>query len=150
MSHTCIRLYAHIVFSTKHRQPLLAADLRPRLFAYMGGIFRELGAPALLVNGPADHVHNLICLPAVLSLADIMRVVKSNSSRWVHEQSPRLRGFAWQTGYGAFSVSQSDVDVVREYIANQEAHHRRRGFKEEFLSLLAEYGVEVDETYLWD
>ena len=150
MSHTCIQLYAHIVFSTKHRQPLLTADLRTRLFAYMGGIFRELHAPALLINGWSDHVHSLACLPASLSLAEVMRVVKTNSSRWVHERFPRCRGFAWQTGYGAFSVSQSNLETVRQYIADQEAHHRRRSFREEYLSLLAEHGVKFDEQFLWD
>jgi len=150
MSHTYIQLLVHIVFSTKNRQPFLDAELRPRIFAYMGGIFRELEAIAILINGPSDHVHILASLPAKTSLSDIMRVVKTNSSRWVHEQFPNRQQFAWQTGYGAFSVSQSNLEVVRAYIANQEEHHRKRTFQGEYVAFLKEYGIEYDEQYLWE
>ena len=150
MGHTYIQMWAHIVFGTKYRLPFIDEELAPRLFAYVGGIIRELGGIALLVNGPTDHVHILTSLPPRVPLCDFMRVVKTNSSRWVHEQYPTRRHFAWQTGYGAFSVSQSAVETVKAYIANQQEHHRRRTFPDEYLGLLREYAVEYDEKYIWD
>lgn len=150
MAHTFAHLLAHIVFSTKDRRPLLDAPLKERLFPYMGGILRELHAHPILINGPADHVHLLADLPARLAPADILRVLKTNSSRWVHETFPDRRDFAWQTGYGIFSVSESSREAVREYIANQEEHHRVKTFQEEFVALLQKHGVKYDEKYLWE
>ena len=134
MPHTFTNLLVHFIFSTKDRRPYLDADIRPRVFAYMGGVFRELGAAPLLINGPDDHVHALASMPASVSVAEAMRVVKTNSSRWVHEQWTDRRGFAWQSGYGAFSVSQSNRVEVERYIANQEEHHRHLSFQDEFLA----------------
>ena len=128
MPHTYTSLLVHIIFSTKDRRPYLDAELRPRLFPYMGGILRELGGTPILVNGPDDHVHALTALPPTRSLSDVMRVLKTNSSRWVHEQWPARRDFAWQSGYGAFTVSRSNVDEVERYIAGQEEHHRHVTF----------------------
>lgn len=150
MAHTYVQLITHIVFSTKHRELYLTPELRERLFPYMGGIFRGLDSSALLINGVSDHVHILALLPAKRALSDIMRDVKANSSGWVHEQFPRFKKFAWQTGYGAFSVSKSNLEVVRVYIANQEKHHKRRTFKEEYIGLLQKHGIEYDEKYIWD
>ncbi len=150
MAHTYVQLLTHIVFSTKNREPFLTPELRERLFPYMGGIFRGLDSSALLINGVSDHVHILALLPAKRALSDIMRDVKANSSGWVHEQFPRLKKFAWQTGYGAFSVSKSNLEVVREYIANQEKHHKRKTFQEEFIGLLKKHGIEYDERFIWD
>ena len=150
MSHTYTKLITHIVFSTKNRSPFLDHELRPRLFPYMGGIVRESDGKPILINGIADHVHMLVSMPAKLAVSDLLRIVKANSSRWVHEQFPTRRKFAWQTGFGAFSVSHRDVESVRNYIANQEEHHRRVTFQEEFLDFLKEYGIEYDEKYLWD
>jgi REP element-mobilizing transposase RayT len=150
MAHTFTHLLAHIIFSTKNREPLLDADLKPRLFAYMGGIVRELGGAALLINGPTDHVHLLVSLPSTKSISDFMRVLKTNSSRWVHEQFPAKQTFAWQTGYGAFSVSESNRCAVEKYIANQEEHHRVTDFKDEFISFLKRHGMGYEEKYLWD
>ena len=101
-------------------------------------------------DGPADHGHLLLALPASVSVADAMRVVKTNSSRWVHEQWPQRRSFAWQTGYGAFSVSRSNVEEVDRYIANQEEHHRHVSFREEFLAFLKRHGVAYDPRYVWE
>ena len=150
MAHTFTNLLTHIVFSTKDRQPWLNAEIKPRLFAYLGGIFRELDAKALTINGPADHVHILASLPAKTALSEIMRTVKANSSGWVHETFPAAGAFAWQMGYGAFSVSQSNIEVVRAYIENQEAHHRRMTFQEEYVALLKKHDIEYDARYLWE
>lgn len=109
----------------------------------MGGILKELGAMPIAINGPDDHVHGLAALPATLSVADAMRVVKTNSSRRVHEQWPHRRAFAWQTGYGAFSVSRSNRDEVERYIANQEEHHKHVTFQEEFLAFLKRHGRRI-------
>jgi putative transposase len=104
----------------------------------------------VLINGPEDHVHALATLPATVALADLMRVLKTNSSRWVHEQWPRRREFSWQSGYGAFSVSRSNADEVQRYIAGQEEHHRHVTFQEEFLAFLKRHKVPFDPRYVWD
>ena len=150
MSHTYTKLLTHIVFSTKNRFPFINEHLRPRLFPYMGGIVRELDGQPILVNGIADHVHLLVALPPRLSLSDVLRTVKTNSSRWVHEEFPSLRKFAWQTGFSAFSVSYGHLERVRNYVANQQEHHRRKTFQEEYLNFLKEQELEYDEKYLWD
>ena len=150
MAHTFTNLLTHIIFSTKDRLPTLDADLKPRLFPYMGGIFRELGATALLINGPADHVHILAVLPARLAPAEIIGTVKSNSSGWVHKAFPARRTFAWQVGYAAFGVSPSQKPTVLDYIGGQEEHHRNVSFKEEFLAFLKKHEIEYDEKYLWE
>jgi hypothetical protein len=116
----------------------------------MGGIFRELGAMPLLINGPADHVHVLAVLPAKLALAEIVSKVKSNSSGWVHKTFPLRMTFGWQIGYAAFGVSSSQRQMVRDYITHQEEHHRKISFKEEFLSFLEKHEIEHDEKYLWE
>jgi hypothetical protein len=116
----------------------------------MGGIIRTLDGIALSIGGTADHVHLLTKQPATISMSDLMRTLKTNSSRWVHETWPSESSFAWQTGYGAFSVSQSNADAVREYIANQEAHHRTISFQEEFVRFLKRHGIEYDERYIWE
>lgn len=125
MGHTYTNIAIHALFSTKDRQPWLVEDVRQRLFAYMAGIIKRLSAKPLIINGAKDHVHLLFVLPAQLPLADLMEKVKANSSRGIHQQSPALRRFAWQTGYTAFSVSQSSMERVRTYIETQEAHHRK-------------------------
>lgn len=148
MPHTFTNLLAHIVFSTKERLPLINTELRPHLHAYMGGIIRELNGTALIINGMADHTHLLVALPPTISMADAMRVLKSNSSRWVHET--RGNKFGWQGGYGAFSVSESNVEPVSRYIAHQEEHHRKMTFQEELLTLLKRHKIEFDERFIWD
>src|SRR5215813_4901355 len=122
MPHSFTNLLTHIVFSTKGRIPQINQELKPQLLAYMGGIVREIHGAALLINGTADHVHLLVRLPATVALADALRTIKTNSSRWVHERWPGRADFSWQTGYGAFSVSQSNAEAVLHYIAKQEAH----------------------------
>jgi putative transposase len=150
MAHTHTNLLYHVVFSTKDRAPLLDAELKLRLFAYMGGIIRELGGTALLVNGPTDHVHLLILLPAKLGVSEVIGKLKANSSGWVHREFPSRRNFAWQTGFAAFTVSHSQKPSVLDYIANQEEHHRKISFQEEFVAFLKKHEIAYDEEYLWE
>ena len=150
MAHTFTELLSHVIFSTKGRVASIDDELRPRLHSYIGGIIRELGGSAIAVGGTADHVHVLLRLPPSVSMSDAMRVVKTNSSRWVHETTPNLGSFAWQTGYGAFSVSESNRQAVIDYVGNQEEHHRRTSFQEEYLAFLQRHGVDYDERFVFD
>ncbi|HXT62201.1 MAG TPA: IS200/IS605 family transposase [Pyrinomonadaceae bacterium] len=149
MSRTFTSLLTHIVFSTKNREPMIVADLKPQLYAYLGGLTRELKGKSYGINGTSDHVHMLVNLPPVVSISDTLRFLKSNSSRWVHDKWRHRRFFAWQLGYGAFSVSKSNVPAVMEYIRNQETHHHKISFKEEFLEFLVKHGIDYDERYIW-
>jgi putative transposase len=148
MPHTFTNLLTHVIFSTKERAPFIDDDLRPGLHAYMSGVVRELKGTPLIINGVADHVHLLVAMPPAISTSDAMRVLKTNSSRWVHDT--RRKPFGWQAGYGAFSVSQSNAQTVTHYIANQEEHHRRVSFKDEFVSFLMKHGIEYDERFIWE
>ena len=145
---TC--LHYHLVFSTKHRQPSLADSWRPRLFDYVGGILRQQNGVLLAADGMPDHVHLLAAIHKSVAVADAVRDIKANSSKWVHEKIPHQNGFAWQAGYGAFTVSYSGLDTVRRYLADQQVHHRTRTFQEEFLELLRRHEIEFDERYVWD
>lgn len=138
----------HILFSTKNREPVIAPSWRPELHAYLGGILRDLGGVALEVGGVMDHVHVLAGLKATHCLADVLRDIKTGSSRWVHD-TIRMRSFAWQEGYGAITVSPSDVMRVRRYIARQEEHHRKKTFQDEYKEMLVKCGIPFDERYLW-
>jgi REP element-mobilizing transposase RayT len=150
MAHTFTHLLVHLIFSTKDRQPLIDEHAGPRLFAYMGGILREIGCHPVLINGPADHVHALTTVPPTRALSDLMRLLKTNSSRWVHDEFPHLKHFAWQTGYGAFGVSRSNADEVERYVASQQEHHRHVTFQEEFEAFLKRHGVAYDPRYVWE
>ncbi len=150
MAHTYTNLLIHALFSTKQRRPLLHTELKPELFCYMGGIIRQLKGKPVLINGPRDHVHLLFVLPSRLSLSDLMEKVKANSSKWVHQRCPSRVLFAWQTGYTAFSVSQSNLEGVRQYIANQEEHHHRLTFKQEVLAFLKKHGIAYDPRFVFD
>jgi putative transposase len=134
------------VFVNRGAQP----EWRSRLFGYMGGVLRHDKIKLIEAGGVEDHVHLYASLPSTISIAELVNSVKSNSSRWVHETFPKRRGFAWQKGYGAFSVSKSSESQVLEYIKGQEAHHHKRTFKDGFLSLLEKHEVEYDERYLWE
>jgi REP element-mobilizing transposase RayT len=150
LAHTFTNLLAHVIFSTKDRLPLINPIIKPRLLAYMGGIIRTLDGIAIAIDGTADHVHLFIKQPTTVAMADLMRTLKTNASRWVHETWPEEHAFAWQTGYGAFSVSQSNADAVRDYIARQEEHHQAVSFQEEFITFLTRHGIEYDERYIWE
>lgn len=148
MPQTLTHLLTHVIFSTKDRRAMIDADLKPRLHAYLGGIVREIGGHALAINGMADHVHLLLSLPPKISIAEAVRLMKTNSSKWAHEQAKR-RLFSWQAGYSAFSVSQSAAPRVIRYIQEQERHHRRTPFQEELVRFLKVHGVAYDERYVW-
>jgi REP element-mobilizing transposase RayT len=149
MPHSFVSNYMHCVFSTKGRLPLITAELQPRLWAYIGGIARENGIKAIAIGGIEDHVHALLSLPATMSFAKAVQLIKGGSSKWVHEEFPHLKDFAWQDGYGAFSVSRSQFDKTVDYINQQKNHHRKRSFQEEFIELLRKHGIEYDERYLF-
>ena len=149
MPGTFTRLLYHI-FSTKHRANLIAAELQPRLYEYLGGIVRGERGITHEIGGVADHVHLLIQWRADEALATLVRQLKANSSRWVHAEFPTMRRFAWQEGYAAFTVSPSQFETVRRYIAGQPAHHHQRGFVEELKVLLEAHGIVCDERYLRD
>lgn len=147
MSHTHTNLLTHVVFSTQGRLPLITIEIKTELFAYLGGLVKELKGKPIIINGMSDHIHLLILLPPNVSPSDAMRFVKANSSRWVKERFGKK--FAWQKGFGAFSVSRSNVDAVVKYIKDQEKHHKEFDFETEFVSLLDKNNVEYDEKYLW-
>ena len=145
MAQTFAQILLHVIFSTKEHRASFKQACRDELFAYMGGIVRNLGGKALLINGVADHVHPLLFLPASVAPAGAVRVIKARSSSWVRS---RDRTFAWQSGYAAFRVSQSRAEPVRRYIARQQGCHTRMRFEDELVSLLKCHHMEYDERYL--
>jgi REP element-mobilizing transposase RayT len=145
-----VSCYFHCVFSTKNRKPLITPALSQRLLPFLAGIARKNDLKTVEPGGVADHVHILLALPAKVAIAKAMQLIKGGSSKWVHDTFPEHRQFQWQEKYGAFSVSISQLERTREYIRNQEEHHRKMSFKEEFLTLLRKHGIEYDEHYLWE
>lgn len=143
MAHSHSNNLVHVVFSTKDRQKIIPRAKLPDLWAYFGGIAKNNEIPLLIAGGTVDHAHLLFALPAAIALSKAIQIFKANSSRWI------APGFEWQNGYGAFSVSPTDRDRVREYIANQEEHHRTRTFEEEFLLLLKSAGIEHDAKFVF-
>ena len=143
-------VYLHVVFSTKDRRPLITADVSLRLHEYLAGVARGNDCRLTAVGGVADHVHLLVSLGRKITIADLLREVKAGSSRWVHDTFPEMSGFAWQSGYGAFSVSASMLGRVTAYIETQAEHHTTQTFQDEYRELLRRHGVEWDERYVWD
>ncbi|MCH8044694.1 MAG: IS200/IS605 family transposase [Planctomycetes bacterium] len=150
MPQSFVSLHVHVVFSTKNRIPLIDDDLQPRLFEYFGGILRGCDSALIAAGGMPDHVHLLCSLGKQSSMADVVRTVKTNSSKWIHETFDDRRDFAWQSGYGGFAVSYSNIEEVRRYFASQAEHHARRSFKDELRALLERHHIACDERYLWD
>ena len=140
----------HVVFSTKERRPLLDANTRPKLHAYLATVARNAGCECYRAGGVADHVHLAIRLSRTVTIADLVENLKTSSSKWLKTQAPELTAFSWQRGYGCFSVSRTDLDSLCAYIDRQEEHHRTGTFQEEFRMFLKKYGVEYDEAYVWD
>lgn len=145
MSHSYAQNHVHLVFSTKDRQKLIAKTLQKRLWAYIAGICKHHGILAFAVGGTDDHVHVLFRLPPTITLAHAISLLKANSSKWMRRHRP---GFQWQKGYGAFSVSSSNIATVIKYIDTQEEHHRKMSFEEEFFALLKKHGVEFDPKFV--
>ena len=148
MPSTHLALHFHVVFSTKDREPWIAEEWRDRLHAFLGGAAKTLQVIPEAIGGVEDHVHLLLGLRATHALAPVMREIKAASSRWVHEEIGLSR-FAWQEGYGAFTVSSTHLQAVRNYIAAQEEHHRAKTFQEEYVELLEKLGVTYDKRFLW-
>ncbi|HEX4629955.1 MAG TPA: IS200/IS605 family transposase [Chthoniobacterales bacterium] len=138
----------HCIFATKAREPSLTPKVRDRLWPYLGGIARENAMKALAIGGVADHVHILLSLPATMSVAKAMQLLKGNSSKWIHETFSELRSFAWQEGYGAFSIGVSGVEETRAYIRSQEEHHRNRTYREEVIMFLQRHGLRFEDSML--
>ena len=147
-SFTC--LHYHLIFSTKNRAPCITPDLQPRLFQYIGGIVRAEAGCLLDAGGMPDHVHLLCRIDKQMSVSEALRLIKGNSSKWVHDTFPDRRTFGWQAGYGAFAVSFSNIEGVKRYIAGQAEHHKKSSFQEEFIAFLRRHDIEFDERYLWD
>jgi putative transposase len=143
-------LLTHIIFSTKDRAPVLDLDVRPALHAYLATVSRNMDCECFRVGGVADHVHLAVRLSRTLTMAKLVEELKTSSSKWLKTQSPTLGTFAWQRGYGAFSVGPSDLKALLDYIDNQEEHHRTRSFQDEYRAFLKKYGIEYDERYVWD
>lgn len=140
----------HIVFSTKDRFPFINPEIRSSLHAYLATVSRNAGCECYRVGGVADHVHLAVRLSRTITIADLVEALKTSTSKWMKTQSPDLDTFAWQRGYGAFSVAPGDLDAVVTYIANQEEHHRTKTFQDEYRAFLVKYGVDFDERYVWD
>ena len=149
MPSTYTQNYYHAVFSTKHRAPLITPELEERLYPFIGGILRDLRCTLLAINGIADHIHVLVRYRADLSHAEMLKFIKGRSSRWVDEELPQYSPFAWQEGYGGFTVSKSAVSDVERYIERQKERHKRQDFKQELMELLRLHEIEFEEGALF-
>ena len=150
MPQSFTQLYAHLIFSTKNRVPLLDAEIRPRVHAYLATIIRDLDAPYVVVGGVADHVHILFDMGKLHAPVEFVEKVKRESSKFVKTLGAKYQKFYWQRGYGMFSVSPTQKDDVENYVRNQERHHRTKTFQEEYREFLRRYGLTFDERYVWD
>lgn len=128
---------------------MLDNTINERLFAYMGGIVREIGGTLIEINAMPEHIHFYTHMPKTISVAKFMEIIKSNSSKWIQTTFPEKDNFIWQDGYGAFSISKSSENAVIHYIQDQQIHHRKKSFQEEFIDFLKKYGIEYDENYIW-
>lgn len=148
MPQSLSRVLIHLVFSTKNREPIIAPGIRPRLHGYIVGILDQLKSPSIQTGGVADHVHILFALGRTTTQAEIVEEVKKNSSKWMKADGG-VPGFSWQAGYGAFSIGESQVETAVRYIQNQEEHHRKVTFQEEYRKFLERYKISYDEKYVW-
>ncbi len=149
MANTYTSLHYHLIFSTKNRVRCLTSDIEQRVWEYLGGIARKHKMTALQIGGTADHIHALVLAPAISSPSQIAQFLKGDSSKWIHDEFHGLRNFAWQDGYGAYTVSKSNLPEVIHYIQSQREHHRTRSFQEEYVKFLQEHGIHYDERYVW-
>lgn len=150
MPQSLTQLAVHLVFSTRNREPFLEATIRPRVHGYLSTVLRNLESPWVVAGGVADHVHLLFELPKTRIPTEVVAVVKRESSKFVKTLDPGLEKFQWQRGYGMFAVSPTHRDRVEAYIRNQEEHHRKRTFQEEYRAMLEQAGISYDERYVWD
>ena len=150
MANTYSNLFYHIVFSTKGRNEWITQDIEERVWAYMGGIARKHEVIAVQIGGTGNHIHSVIMATPKFAPSQIVQWLKGDSSKWIHETFPELSDFAWQDGFGVFSVSKSNVPDVVEYIKNQRAHHAKRTFEDEYVVMLKKHGIDYDDRYLFD
>ncbi|HEY8961392.1 MAG TPA: IS200/IS605 family transposase [Luteolibacter sp.] len=150
MPQSLARLHIHLVFSTKGREPSISDAVRDSLHAYMAVVLENLGCPAVLINSVEDHVHLLFDLGRKISVSKAVEEVKKTSSKWLKTNGAVFANFSWQAGYGAFAVSESNLAAVREYIANQREHHRKKTFQNEYRQFLERHRIAFDERYVWD
>ncbi|MGH8020109.1 MAG: IS200/IS605 family transposase [Opitutaceae bacterium] len=150
MPQSLSRLLIHLVFSTKNRERLLTTSIQEVLHPYLAGILGNIDCPSLRVGGVEDHVHLFFGLSRTRSMAEVVEILKTSSSKWIKTKGEALAHFHWQSGYGAFSVSQSDAETVAAYVRNQAEHHRKMTFQDEYRRLLERYQVAFDERYVWD
>ena len=148
MANTYTSLHYHLIFSTKNREPWLTSDIEQRIWAFIGGIARAHSMTALQIGDVEDHIHALVNAPATIAPAQIAQYLKGDSSKWIHEEFRSLRSFGWQDGYGAFTVSKSNIRDVITYIQTQRKHHRKRTFQEEYVDFLVKNDIEYDERYV--
>jgi putative transposase len=149
MANTYHQIYLQIIFAVKYREAIIKKDWQSQLFGVIGNLVNETSCKTIIVNGVEDHVHCFIGLKPVVSVSDLVRTVKSKSSKYINDNALTPRRFEWQEGYGVFSYSQSQVDSVYKYIQNQEEHHTKQTFKEEYLDFLQKFNVEYDEQYIF-
>ncbi len=150
MGQSLVKNYVHLVFSTKHRQPLIQQPVETELHSYLGGTCNHLDCQSIKVGGYVDHIHILCLLSKKIALMKLMEEIKSHSSKWIKTKGAAYQNFYWQDGYGAFSVNPSEVDTVIAYITNQHEHHKKKTFQEEYRTFLKKYNVDYDELYVWD
>jgi putative transposase len=150
MPQSLSSLLVHLIYSTKDRYPFIIPEIESELHAYTSTILRELDCPALAMNGTEDHVHILFRLSRTRTVAEIVEEIKTSTSKWIKTKGGLLTKFYWQNGYGAFSIGESGVKALKEYIANQKEHHRKKTFQDEFRAFLHKYLIEYDERYVWD
>jgi REP element-mobilizing transposase RayT len=150
MPQSLVKNYLHFTFSTKNRYPFITKAIENELYAYLGGICKELGCIPIQIGGHKNHVHLLCMLSQKIALMNLIEETKSHSSKWIKTKGIEFEKFYWQRGYGAFSVSPSAIEIVKNYILNQEEHHKKRTFEDEYREFLIEFNVEYDERYVWD
>lgn len=150
MGQSLVRNHIHIVFSTKHRNPLIHNSYADELYSYIGGICKDMECFPIKIGGYTDHIHILCMLSKKIALMKLLEEIKSHSSKWMKTKDDSLKNFYWQEGYGAFSVNPTEVDKVIAYITNQHEHHSKKTFQDEYRSFLEKYNVVYDERYVWD
>jgi len=150
MSQSLAKIYIHLIFSTKNRERSIPYDIGVELHGYMGGILNGLGCSPIEINTEPDHAHLLFVMTRTESISDVVGQIKKSANDWLRNRDPQFKNFYWQGGYGAFSVSQSAVGEVRQYIRNQREHHKKVSFQDEYRAFLKRYEIEFDERYVWD
>ena len=150
MPQSLVRNYMHIVFSTKNRQSFIDKNIQNELYPYISGISKNLETPVLAIGGVEDHIHILCLLSRKIALMKFIEEVKKNSSKWIKTKGQTYSNFYWQNGYGGFSVNPTEIEIVKKYILNQEEHHKKRTFQDEYRAFLKKYNVPFDEKYVWD